>query len=247
MDTGYDVVALCSDAQGNVFAPGTQPKSKIVGTVREYAHGSKQPLATLHLPVNQIPVDCSSDPSTGNLAVTSYSSVNFAPQVNVYVQAAGNPHVYKSSALSAAPVPAYDASGDLYVTSGGDSGAYMPAGSNALVKVTTNVTIGNAYHIQWDGSYFAVQSFAIIRHQREHTPEHVYRFSISGSTGTLAGVVNFVGWRARDAGKSWIAGNTMVATPAAAVTVWNYPGGGKSVKVLHPARKGRAVTVSIAS
>ena len=208
---------------------------------------ANQPIATLSLPAHQLPVDCSSDPSTGNLAVTSYNSDNFAPQVNIFVDAGGKPEVFKSSALGASPVPAYDASGDLYATSGGNGGAYMAAGSREFVKVTTNVTLGNAFHAQWDGTYFAVQSFAIVRHQREKTLEHIYRFSILGSTGTLAGVAHFTGWHALDAGKSWIAGNTMVATPASAVVIWNYPGGGKSIKMLHPARKGRAVTVSAGS
>ena len=123
----------------------------------------------------------------------------------------------------------------------------MAAGSNSFVKITTNVTLGIAFHAQWDGTYFAVQSFGMIRHQSEDTPEHIYRFSISGSTGTLAGVSHFTGWHALDAGKSWIAGNTMVATPASAVVFWKYPAGGKNIKILHTARKGRAITVSVRS
>jgi hypothetical protein len=243
--TAFDVVALCSDANGNVFAPGTQTqKGATVGAVYEYAHGGTQVVATLALPAHQTPVDCSSDPSTGNLAVTSYSTRNFAPQINIFLKAGGTPQVYESSALGASPVPAYDDSGDLYVTSGGSVGAYMPAGSSAFVTITTNITLGGVVHAQWDGTYFALQSFAIVRHQREDTPEHVYRFTISGSTGTLEGVSHFTNWYSATAGKSWIAGDTMVATPGARVAFWSYPGGGKSIKVLHPAKKGRAITVS---
>ena len=243
--TAFNVVALCSDAHGNVFAPGTKTtKSATTGAVYEYAHGGTQVIATLALPVHQVPVDCSSDPSTGNLAVTSYSTRNYTPQINIYVNANGSPQVYTSSALGASPVPAYDASGDLYVTSGGSVAAYMPANSSAFVTITMNVVLGPVVHAQWDGKYFALQSFAIVRHQREHTLEHVYRFTISGSTGTLEGVVHFANWYSATAGKSWISGDTMVATPGARVALWSYPGGGQSIEMLHPAKKGRAVTVS---
>lgn len=243
--TNFNVIALCSDAQGNVFVPATQSKNgATVGSVYEYAHGGTQVIGTLSLPSHQLPVNCSSDPSTGNLAVTSYNSHNFAPQVNVYVNATGAPTVYTSSVLGASPQPAYDDSGDLYVTSGGNGGAYLPAGSSAFVKITTNVILGPVAHAQWDGKYFALQSFTVRRHQGEHTLERVYRISVSGSTGTLEGFSHFTGWYTDDAGYSWIAGNTMVATPGKYVAIWHYPAGGKSIAVLHPAQKGRAVTVS---
>lgn len=243
--THFNVVGLCSDAHGNVFALGTTTKGNATsGAAYEYAPGSTQITQTLALPARQIPVACSSDPSTGNFAVTSYNSHNFNPQINVYANASGTPAVFMSSALSAAPQPAYDASGDLYVTSGGNKGTYLPAGSNALVTVTLNKVLGNVAHAQWDGKYFALQSFMVARHQGEHTAEHVYRVSISGSTGTLTGSTHFLNWYSKDAGFSWIAGDTMVATPGKYVAIWNYPGGGKSIMVLHPAQKGRAVTVS---
>jgi hypothetical protein len=243
--TNFNVIALCSDAHGNVFAPGTQMKNGAVsGAVYEYAHGGTQVVTTLSLPTHQFPVDCSSDPSTGNLAVTSYNTKNFTPQVNVYANASGTPQVYKSSALSAAPEPAYDASGDLYVTSGSNTGAYLAAGSSALVKITSSVILGIVAHAQWDGKYFTVQSFGIVRHQRENTQERIYRFTISGSAATLEGTTFFKNWYVRDAGKSWIAGDTIVATPGASIAIWSYPQGGKATDVLHPAQKGRAVTVS---
>jgi predicted small integral membrane protein len=243
--TAFNVIALCSDAHGNVFALGTTTKNgATIGAVYEYTHGGTQVIETLALPARQIPAACSSDTSTGNLAVTSYNGHNFTPQVNVYANAGGTPQVYMSSALSAAPQPAYDDAGDLYVTSGGNSGAYLPAGSTALITITVNVILGNVAHAQWDGKYFALQSFTVARHQGEHTLERVYRIGISGSTGTLEGSTHFTGWYSKDAGFSWIAGDTMVATPGKYVAIWTYPGGGKSINVIHPAKKGRAVTVS---
>lgn len=246
--TAFDVIGLCSDAHGNVFALGTTTKNgATAGAAYEYAHGGTQVIETLALPPRQIPAGCSSDPSTGNLAVTSYNAHNFTPQINVYASAGGAPTIYMNSALSAVPQPAYDDSGDLYVTSGGSSGAYLPAGSTSFITITINIVLGNVAHAQWDGKYFALQSFTVARHQGEHTLEHVYRVSISGSTGTIEGSTHFAGWYSKDAGLSWIAGDTMVATPGKYVAIWNYPVGGKTITVIHPAKKGRAVTVSAGS
>ncbi len=248
MHTKFFVVALCSDVHGNVFMPATLAQSgKTSGEVVEYAHGGSQPLRTVALPKGQLPVDCSSDPSTGNLAVTSYDVRNFAPQINVYVNGSGTPHAYKAPALGASSEPAYDNSGDLYVTSGGNVGVFLAAGSSTLVKITSNTILGPVAHAQWDGKYFALQSFTVARHQGEHTQERIFRFSISGSTATLQGYSHFTGWYAHDPGRSWIDGNTMVATPGAYIAIWNYPAGGKSVKVVHPGKAAKSVTVSAAS
>ena len=246
--TKFVVVALCSDANGNVFVSGTHLQSgKTMGAVYEYAHGGRQPIATLLLPQRQLPVDCSSDPSTGNLAVTSYNAHNFTPQIDVYVNGSGTPQIYTNDSLGASPEPAYDDSGDLYVTSGGNVGVELLAGSSNLVKITTSTLLGIVAHAQWDGKYFALQSFTTKRHHGEDTLERVYRFSISGSTATLEGVSSFSGWYVRDAGKSWIAGNTIVATPGKAFAIWNYPQGGKAVDVERLTKQAKAVTVSAGS
>jgi hypothetical protein len=246
--TAFTVMDLCSDAHGNVFALGTTTKNGAqVGSVYEYAHGGTQVVETLALPARQIPSGCSSDPSTGNLAVTSYNYHNYTPQIDIYPNATGTPQIYTNTALSALPQPAYDGSGNLFVVSSGNTGAYLPAGSSALVRITIDAILGNVAHAQWDGKYFALQSFRVARHQGEHTLERVYRISISGSAGTLEGSTHFTNWYSKDAGLSWIAGDTMVATPGNYVAIWNYPGGGKSISVLHPAKKGRAITVSAGS
>jgi hypothetical protein len=165
--------------------------------------------------------------------------------LNVYADASGTPHVHKNEALGAMPQPAYDDSGNLYVTSGGDVGVALPKGASRLVKVTTNVTLGGIAHAQWDGKYFALQSFTVAKHSGEHTLERVYRLDISGTTGKIVGFSRFVDWFVKDPGQSWIAGTTLIATPASYVAFWNYPGGGKSIGVLHPAQPGKAVTVSV--
>jgi hypothetical protein len=239
--TKFDVVALCSNSDGDVFVPGI---SGTTGAVYEYAHAGSQPIATLQLPKDQLPVDCSSDPKTGNLAVTSYEKASFAPQINVFVKGTGTPAVYTSDALGAGPQPAYDDSGNLYVTSGGNAGALLPAGSTKLVKITTNAVLGLVAHAQWDGKYFALQSFTVSRHQREFSKERIYRFTISGTTGTLKGVSTFKNWSSSDPGRSWISGDTVVVGHGKEGVIWKYPGGGAEVFVIHFAEPGSSVTVS---
>ncbi|HXB82944.1 MAG TPA: hypothetical protein VNU22_06300, partial [Candidatus Acidoferrum sp.] len=160
--TSFSVQAMCSDAKGDVFITAEiQSKSGArTGHVYEYAHGSTSPIAMLDVPSHEIPVNCSSDPTTGSLAVTSYDFRNYAPLVEIYNGASGNPKLFHSQELGANPQPAYDASGNLFVTSGGNVAALLPKGKQLLEKVTLNETIGNVAHAQWDGKYFALQSYA---------------------------------------------------------------------------------------
>jgi hypothetical protein len=239
---------MCSDAKGDVFITAEiQSKSGArTGHVYEYAHGSTSPIAMLDVPSHEIPVNCSSDPTTGSLAVTSYDFRNYAPLVEIYNGASGNPKLFHSQELGANPQPAYDASGNLFVTSGGNVAALLPKGKQLLEKVTLNETIGNVAHAQWDGKYFALQSYAPTRHNGEKIFEHYYRVQVSGATGTIAGISRFDDWLQKNPGQSWIQSDTLVATPNNAINFWKYPAGGRTVKVLHPSDPSQAITVSLA-
>ena len=83
-----NVNGMCSDSDGNVFiaaAPSKTSKSKS-GFVYEYAHAGKTPIATLDVPGHGIPIACSSDPQSGNLAVTLQDSRDYAPSVAIYAK-----------------------------------------------------------------------------------------------------------------------------------------------------------------
>jgi hypothetical protein len=246
--TSFSIQAMCSDAKGDVFMTATvQNKSGAhTGYVYEYAHGGESPVATLDLPNREMPVNCSSDPTTGNLAVTSYNIRNFAPLVEIYAGGSGSPKLFHSAELGADPQPAYDASGNLFVTSGGNVSALLAKGKQKFEKITLNVTLGNVAHAQWDGKYFALQSYTASKHNGENIFVHFYRVQVSGSVGTIAGVSHFVNWRQKNGGQSWIQGDTVVATPGNSITFWKYPTGGNAFKVLHPSDPTQAVTVSAA-
>ena len=246
--TSFSIHAMCSDAKGDVFitAEVRSKSGAFTGYVYEYAHGGESPIATLDLPSHEIPVNCSSDPTTGNLAVTSYDIRNYAPSVEIYINGSGEPKPYHSAELGANPQPAYDASGNLFVISGGNVAALLAKGKQTFEKITLNETIGNVAHAQWDGKYFALQSYAPTKHNGPNVYVHYYRVQISASTGTIVGISRFANWRLKDAGQSWLARDTVVATPGSQINFWKYPAGGQPFKVLHPSDPTQAVTVSLA-
>lgn len=91
--TGFQAPeGLCVDAAGDVFVTETEGQD-----VREYAHGSLTPKATLKDP-GYTPVSCAVDPTTGNLAVANSGPFTGSGPGNVafYEGAAGNPSAYYS-------------------------------------------------------------------------------------------------------------------------------------------------------
>lgn len=244
--TPFSIQAMCSDSKGDVFITA-EVRSKSgarTGYVYEYAHGGTSPIATLDVPSHEIPVNCSSDPTTRNLAVTTYNFRNYAPLIEIYTGGSGNPKPFHSRELGANPQPAYDASGNLFVVSGGNVAALLAKGRQKFEKITLNETIGNVVHAQWDGKYFALQSYAFTKHNGENIYVRYYRAQISDATGTIVRVSHFDNWLQKNPGQSWLAGDTLVATPNNAINFWKYPTGGKAFKILHPSDPSQAVTVS---
>ncbi len=237
------VHAMCADADGNVFIAES---SGDTGHVDEYEHGGKAPIATLALPAHDIPASCSSDPAKENLAVAVYDARNFAPSVAIYRSASEPPKIYRSEALGANPQVAYDGDGDLFATSGANLAAVMSKGASRFKTIAIDRTLGGVNHAQWDGKFLALQSFGFTLHSREKVPEQIFRLKIEGTTARVVGNSRFVNWLEKRAGQSWIAGDTVVATPEQKVVFWNYPGGGKAFKVIKPVHASVAVTISAA-
>ncbi len=241
------VNGMCSDSKGDVFVAAAPDEASKTGSgyVFEYAHGAKAPLATLNLPNRDVPFACSSDPATGNLAVTAQNSRNFAPSIAIYAKAQGTPTVYTSRFIGADPQAAYDESGDLFATSGGNVGVELLKGKHALTKITIATTLGGVTHVQWDGSDWALQSFLPTKHNGEKIFERIYRLQISGSSGKIAGLTRFDDWPEKDPGQSWIEDAQIVATPFSDIKFWAYPAGRKPTKIVHSSRSVKAITVSI--
>ncbi len=240
------VTGMCSDFKGNVFIAVTAKASgQIAGFVYQYAHDGTKPIAVLATPGRNLPIACSSDPTTGNLAVTLQNRRNYAPSVAVYPKAAGTPKIYVSRALGANPQAGYDARGNLFATSGGNLIAELPAGKTRFVAITLNKTLGGVAHAQWDGTNIALQSFDYSKRIGEKIPERIFRLQFSGTTGKVVSTIRFHNWSQKDAGSSWIKGTQIVATPFGSIVFWAYPAGRKPLKVIHPVSRAKAITVSV--
>ena len=102
----------CVDAKGNVFVTNTGGLDIV-----EYAHGASTPAATLNDP-GYFPFGCSVDPTTGNLAVTNFSTASGSGSGNVviYEHAKGKPKKrYTDAAISGMLLCGYDDKGNLFV------------------------------------------------------------------------------------------------------------------------------------
>jgi hypothetical protein len=228
------VHGMCSDAAGDVYIPEYYQNA-----VLEYAHGGSSPIATINTIYN-FPTDCSVDPTTGNLAVTIYN------EVEVFKNGSsgwGLPTGYADYALGLMNYCSYDGSGNLFVD--GFDGSYqlaeLPAGSSSFTNVSLNRRVkAVAYGVMWDGQDIVIASGW--RSRKFPTP--IYRFSISGNTGTLVGITKL----RRSGGQFhqfWLQGNKIIGTAIGGESTWGYPQGGLPNQLISGV--GGAVTVSVAA
>jgi hypothetical protein len=222
--TGFDdPQGLCSDQNGDVFIANASGHE-----VLEYAHGGREPIATLYDPPRN-PEGCSVDPTTGNLAVTD----NNPGSVAIYEKATGKPKYYRDGNeyyhLSQYFFCGYDDRGNLFVDGVNYSSsptfkfAELPSGGKRLVNLNLHQTIEWPGAVQWDGRYVAVgdASSAVI-----------YRFSINGKRGRLKGTTKLTD--ADGVNAFWIESGKVIGPNYDGVNVmfWNYPAGGSPAKVV---------------
>jgi hypothetical protein len=144
----------CVDGVGDIWIT-----DYMGGTVTEYAHGGSSALTTLR--AGTLQTTCSIDPTTGNLAVGSFSP----GQIYVWKKARGTPKVYASTACSSLWGPGYDNKGNLFVEAASEGSAvfvcWLPHGGKSLTIIPFNQTINYGAGTMWDGEYitFADQSF----------------------------------------------------------------------------------------
>jgi hypothetical protein len=204
---------VCSDAKGDVFVTAVWTED-----VLEFAHGGTSPIAKLG-DYGYYPNGCAVDPTTGNLAVANFNSMDGSGgNLAIYAKAQGRPTDYPGSYYWCA----YDNQGDLLVDGNGGGYEWMPAGSNTLNSVNLNVT---GEGIQWDGTYFAIVDPA---------SKQVNRVTISGSSGVVVSTVNFRGLIA-SLGYDFVLTGSKIVLPYAIkkngtdskVAAAKYPQGGK--------------------
>lgn len=228
--TGFSMPqGLCVDKAGNIFVTNANDSN-----ILEYAHGGTVPIATLSDSTESnvaVPVGCSVDPTTGNLAVANVTTADQLGDIAIYQNAKGGPTLYEAppgtgSALwVTVNTCGYDNDGNLFFA--GDQSFRKTAdgelakGASSTENITLNQKFGGPGQVQWDGTYM---TFA------DQSTGNIYRFSISGSNATEVGSVLLGGSGQVD--QSWIQGKKVIAPQQSGsdVLFYKYPEGGSATE-----------------
>jgi hypothetical protein len=227
----------CVDGSGDVFIPNLGN-----GKIFEYKHGSTKVWQTLQITGGG--VDCAVDPTTGNLAVTSFG-LGSSGYLRIFSKARGTPKLYSNRSIYYYYFCGYDGHGNLFVDGQGSDHetfafAELRRGGKALQNITLNQSILWPGSLVWDGKYVAVGDQKVA---------NVYEFSISGSSGTLVNTTPINGIRFDDA--FWIQGKRILVTNGGgsyqSINYFQYPIGGEPTKIVRKDVAGpRGLTVSLA-
>jgi hypothetical protein len=221
----------CVDSLGDVFVTNLGNNE-----IFEYGHGSKILLQTLAAPTGNNTIDCSVDPTTGNLAVSLlHGRSDRTGGVAIYPHAQGSPQIYTTPRIRRYYFCGYDDRGNLFIDGRPPTGyfrlAELPAGSSKFVDIKLDQTIGEPGSVLWDGKYLVVGD--------QYAPD-VYEFRIRGSRGTLVNTTPLIGIKPHQTADRafWIQGNRIVvatgtkAYPQGAVDFFAYPAGGNATKMV---------------
>jgi hypothetical protein len=257
MLTGFfNPEGLCVDKAGDVYV--TNDTSEGVHQITEYAHGATTPLATLNDPDGRAN-GCSVDPTTGDLAVADFWGPSEGiGNVAVYRHATGTPTSYSNPNIYYDYYCGYDDKGNLFVD-GETEGSVFGLGELAkngktLAFVTVDETIYLPGGVQWDGRYLAVGDQVAVKRNFTST---IYRFAISGSTGTEVSAMVLTGssqvaqfWIPRvDSGHEHRDGTRLIAPnqDGADTLIWDYPLGTAPISTIAGETDPIGATVSLAA
>ena len=233
-----DPAGECVDKKGDVFITNTGDND-----ILEYAHGGTSPLATLD-DAGYFPTGCSVDPTTGNLAVTNFTTTGSGQgDVVIYTHAKGKPKGnYTDPDIFDMFLCGYDVYGNLFLDGLNQGSAFQFAelrkGGSALTNLTLDQSIGLPGAVQWDGKHVAVG---------DQSTNTIYQFSISGKSGKKTGSTALGG--AAEVFQFWIAGSRVIGpdSSGADVKVWRYPAGGSALKTISGVYVPLGATVSAAT
>jgi hypothetical protein len=230
----------CVDGKGNVYVT-----SLANGKVFEYPHGSKKLIQTINMSSGDAPVDCSVDPTSGDLAITSLGT-GTRGNVSIFKPGHKSPMVYVDRSIYYYFFCSYDAESNLYIDGQAKSPetfelAVLPRGSAKFTNISLNQSIGWPGSVLWDGKHLAVG---------DQTAPDVYEFNLSGSTGTLENTTPINGIRYDNA--FWIQGKRILVTNGGgtyqSIDFFAYPAGGNATKSITKDVAGPGgLTVSLAN
>jgi hypothetical protein len=192
---GFDrTEGLCNDSKGDVFITNLVP-----GRVDEYRHGEVKRIAELDV---TSPYGCSTDPTTGDLAVTS-----LAGTVVVFKGARGKPETFTGPSFGPYYYCSYDDQGNLFVDgqSKGTSEEFelgeLPRGGTSVSRIGLHQNIAWPGGVQWYHKYVAVGD--------QESPI-IYTFKISRGKGTVVSSTP-LGSPADDVLQFWIQDDVLIA------------------------------------
>ncbi len=214
---------ICSDIMGNVFVVSVESQQ-----IYEYAHGGKEPIATLDDSGNY-PNGCAVDPTFNNLAVAGGDG-GVPANVAIFTDEQGIPAVYTEGSAAAFNNCTYDGDGNLYTA--GETIFELPAGGSSFNSITPEgIQVGGAPGIQWDGKYIALPGQST---RRRKGPAIIYQIQIAGSSGTVINTITLTNRSNNNpfrGAQFWISEGTIVMpeAPNRNVGLWHYPQGGGRV------------------
>ncbi len=225
---------ICVDKKNDIWVVNNSDASLV-----EYKHGGTTPIATLTGIL--LPIGCSVDPTTGDLAVTNYGVSSYGGgTVSIFAHAKGTPKVYTDSEIPHFNFCGYDPKGNLYAdgTSSDEEGfffAELPKGGKTLKNIT--LTGGTIYYpgmVQWDGKYVAVGDQDA--GSASSGVSAIYETTGAGGKIVHETMLDFPG-PYEDVVGFWIQGSTVIGpntagNPKQDVGFFKYPAGGKPSKIL---------------
>lgn len=254
---------ICSDAKGHVFVTGFPTSGASVrrgyaqSYIYEYAHGGTKPIKVL--PDPQRAGDCSSDPTTGNLAVTNWDSGSFDTTgggVAIYQHAVGYPKLYTDPKIEFYQYCAYDPHGNLFVDGFDSKGfplAELAKGASTFRRIDIN---GEHFHpgsLQWNRTGGVL---AIATDDNTKGPLLLYNVTINGGTGNVVGITTLTnnGKQWSDGGQYYIFDGRIIGQTGRHdedLDAWPFPHGGGPVQAFGEPAGGRGawwygVTMSVA-
>jgi sugar lactone lactonase YvrE len=210
----------CTDGAGNVWITDTLDQQIV-----EYRTGDAKRVAVLSDP-DQYPIDCSVDPTSGDLAVTNlYGSASpslAAGSVVIYPDAHGMPEgPYYDSVMYYMYFCHYDTAGNLFFDGESYGGQFrlaeIPHGASSIVDITLGQNVEQPGDIEPDGADIALAD------QQAHV---IYQVSVSGSQATVVGTTPLE--KTPEIEQFVLSGTSVTAAEGIGnrIGMWPYPSGG---------------------
>jgi len=222
---GVSAWGACAGSSGDIFI--TVDLSSKSSAIYEYAHGATTPLAVLRNDGN-LALDCAGDPTTGSLAVVSVDAAGKS-NIAIYQHARSNPKRYYDSKLNF-EFCGYDDRGDLFaVASGSYQLAELASGAKSFKGVPLDKELIMPGGIVWDGTDLAIRYANF-----EPRYSGIARIALSDGKAKVIGNVPLEGLANR--GSTFVIEDGSLLDPGGQsldqVGMWEYPAGGKVIKIL---------------